>query len=602
MPTRHTLILPLLVGLCSCTLLRAQPEAATRPAVQGAPSKIVAITVYQTSALVTREVVTPAGTGTFELVVSPLPASTVESSLYSEGTDGLRILTTRYRTWLMQENVAEEVRKLEVQAKDIEKENQSIQQQIVSAQQNVQLMAKLEEFTSGALKQLTEKGMLNAEAVTKLAEFIMANRGARGQEIVVLQQKISAGREKINYLQQQISRLSAGSDKTVREAVIVVDKPAAGPGRVRLNYLVSSASWRPHYKLRADNDKPEVQVEYLAAIQQQSGEDWTGVDLVLSTAQPMLNATPPELAMLDVSIASPQPGGKAAPGDVSINKSLSLQRSWAANRREQARYQQEGQTMMNAGNVADAQQRFNAAAAVQQADEWVNTDDASKLQADAPLQEGQSVTFHLERKHTVPWRDDEQIIEVARMTLKPQYFYKAVPVLTSHIYRLATLTNDSKLVILPGQATMYIGTDFVGRGQLPLVAIGEEFTTGFGVDPQLQVTRTLVDKSRTVAGGNQVHKFEYRLTINSYKTQAVKMQIWDRLPHSETEQVGIVLLQTTPELSKDAGYLRDQRPKNLLRWDMQVEPGTNGPKAATITYQFKMEFDKGAVIGNFLTR
>ena len=33
-----------------------------------------------------------------------------------------------------------------------------------------------------------------------------------------------------------------------------------------------------------------------------SGEDWTGVDMTLSTAQPQLNATPPELLALDITV------------------------------------------------------------------------------------------------------------------------------------------------------------------------------------------------------------------------------------------------------------------------------------------------------------
>jgi len=47
-------------------------------------------------------------------------------------------------------------------------------------------------------------------------------------------------------------------------------------------------------------------------------------------------------------------------------------------------------------------------------------------------------------------------------------------------------------------------TDFVGRMRMPLVAMGEEFTAGFGVDPQLQITRQMMDKVRTTQGGNQV--------------------------------------------------------------------------------------------------
>src|SRR5439155_20721831 len=70
----------------------------------------------------------------------------------------------------------------------------------------------------------------------------------------------------------------------------------------RLNYLVDAAAWRPQYKLRAGKAaKDPVQVEYLAALIQHSGEDWANVKLVLSTAQPMLNAAPPELQGLKVA-------------------------------------------------------------------------------------------------------------------------------------------------------------------------------------------------------------------------------------------------------------------------------------------------------------
>jgi hypothetical protein len=63
---------------------------------------------------------------------------------------------------------------------------------------------------------------------------------------------------------------------------------------------------------------------------------------------------------------------------------------------------------------------------------------------------------------------------------------------------LAKLTNKSDVVLLPGEATVYVGGDFVGRMRLPLVAAGEPFIAGFGVDPQLQVSRRLVRKSRSI--------------------------------------------------------------------------------------------------------
>ncbi len=219
--------------------------------------------------------------------------------------------------------------------------------------------------------------------------------------------------------------------------------------------------------------------------------------------------------------------------------------------------------------------------------------------ASTATHEGPSVTYHLRAKLTVPSRNDQQLIEVARIETKPDYYYKAVPVLTTHVYRLADLVNKSEYVLLPGEATMYVGTDFVGRMTLPLVAIGERYTVGFGVDPQLQVGRQLVKKSRSVQGGNQVHSYEYRITVSSYKSEPVRLQVWDRLPKAEVEAVAVSLVEPSPKLSADPVYLRRERPENLLRWDLTIEPGQNGEKAATVSYQFKLEYARDVAIADF---
>ena len=209
------------------------------------------------------------------------------------------------------------------------------------------------------------------------------------------------------------------------------------------------------------------------------------------------------------------------------------------------------------------------------------------------------MTYHLKSRLTVPSRNDQQLIEVARVETKPDYYYKAVPVLTTHVYRMADLVNKSEYVLLPGEATMYVGTDFVGRMDLPLVAIGERYTVGFGVDPQIRVARQLVKKSRGVQGGNQVHTYEYKITVGSYKSEPVKVRVWDRLPKAEAEAVVVSLVEPAPKLSEDPAYLRRERPENLLRWDLTVEPAQSGGKSPSVTYQFKMEYARDVAIVDF---
>ena len=138
---------------------------------------------------------------------------------------------------------------------------------------------------------------------------------------------------------------------------------------------------------------------------------------------------------------------------------------------------------------------------------------------------------------------------------------------------------------------------------MPLVAIGKPFTVGFGVDPQLQVQRKLIDKTRTTQGGNQVLTFKYRILLNSYKATAVDVQVWDRMPHAEAMQtIAITIQKGEAELSKDPLYLRDDRTKNLLRWDVKIDPKQNGEKAMAVDYEYKMEFERSVNIGAFLAK
>src|SRR5205807_4615669 len=119
----------------------------------------------------------------------------------------------------------------------------------------------------------------------------------------------------LNFIARKMSELGRGSGRQERDAILVVDREMHQGGKVRLNYLVSSVTWRPEYKVRAAKTNEAVEVDYLANLMQHSGEDWNQVKLTLSTAQPMLNASPPELCMLEPTLAvRGAPGGPPMPG------------------------------------------------------------------------------------------------------------------------------------------------------------------------------------------------------------------------------------------------------------------------------------------------
>src|SRR4051794_8061441 len=138
----------LLAGL---TYTLAQNGALTKaPAPDTArltASRIVKVVAYPNSALVTREVDVPAGTGMVELIVSPLPVRVIHNTLYSEGSPGIRILSTRSRTRPVFEDTREEVRKLEDSKKKLELAAEKIKADLNAVSMNMKTLDGLEKFT-----------------------------------------------------------------------------------------------------------------------------------------------------------------------------------------------------------------------------------------------------------------------------------------------------------------------------------------------------------------------------------------------------------------------------------------------------------------------
>ncbi len=160
------------------------------------PSHVAAVTVYPNSALVTREVDVPEGKGTLELTVSPLPPTTVNSSLYTEGTEGIRVLTTRFRTRPILEDTRADVRKLQDELKQLQMAREQLEAEIKAIQENEKTVTKMEGFMAVTMIQATEKGALNSDSAITLSKHIRDTRLASAKELVTLKQQVQANQEK----------------------------------------------------------------------------------------------------------------------------------------------------------------------------------------------------------------------------------------------------------------------------------------------------------------------------------------------------------------------------------------------------------------------
>ncbi|KKK68842.1 hypothetical protein LCGC14_2940010, partial [marine sediment metagenome] len=91
--------------------------------------------------------------------------------------------------------------------------------------------------------------------------------------------------------------------------------------------------------------------------------------------------------------------------------------------------------------------------------------------------------------------------------------------------------------------------------------------------------------------------FRYRLRLENYKQAPVNVRLLERIPASKTDDLAVTLTRTSLELSADGLYLRDDRPRGILRWNIQLPAGASGAKATDVVYTFQMKYAKNKHLG-----
>jgi uncharacterized protein (TIGR02231 family) len=580
--TKQTQTLTLVVAVTTllAALVSADPDA---PAAAGTISKA---TVYRGQALVTRSIGIDLPPGTSELIVRDLPAKIVPESLYAQTSGDVKVLSVRFREKAVKEDTREEVKQLDAQIEDVKYKLKCADRDYQYYDRYGKMFEKLTDFTVTAVKSDLDRGLLTFEPVEKLTNLI-EEKGLDYHECTAeLEDEIAQLKKELDVLERQRAELDAGRSRTEREAVLFISSAGKKDTTIELSYLVNGANWLAAYNLRANPQKSNVLIEYNAVVNQTSGEDWNGIALSLSTAEPTMVAAAPILEPMLVSLSSPAPAQQ-------VEQQVLMQGAAQARRYQEARKSQ-----ITKGIAANTELNILAIdnqAFMLQADKQQLTEFQQQI-AEISRIEGVSVTYELPGRLTLPSRSDQQLVTIATVATKAEFTLIATPLLTDYVYLQARLLNDSDTIFLPGQASMFRDGEFVGKSELPLVTIGEKFTAGLGIDSQVQVAHELEDKKTRIQGGNRIDTYHYRIALSNYKNIGVELQLLDRLPHTDDASIKVELEKTEPELSKDSEYLRTAYKKGILRWDLNLAANTIDQNATVVKYTYNMEYDRNMQI------
>jgi len=575
-------------------LLAAAPAPSTWAATHESPGRIDAVTVYRGQALVTRLVDVPGPPGLREVVVTDLPDRVVPASIYAESADGVVVRSVRYRVRPVAHDVRDEVRALDAKLAEKRDALDALSRARRDMLEERAYLDRLNEFTAPTASAELRSGVLNAETLQHLTLFVFEQRRRLSDEELTIDRQSRALEADVSLLQRNRDELTGVTARTAREAVVFVELRDDAGGEIRLRYLVDEATWSPSYNVRRETDRVHALLEYNAAVQQRSGEDWTDVAMTLSTATPTLVARAPELTPLRVSLADmieQDSEQYRAQFGALLHRKKQMESNRNAPMLSQKQQIDQSTELWTALDNRQNDLGLNSIAAELQVLDLVAPGRA-RMADGAWRDEGISVTYMLSGRTSLPSRSDRQSIQIAALELPASFYKVATPVLTDFIYDEAQLTNDSRMVLLAGPVLAYSAGQFVGHGEIPTVASGERFDVGFGIDSSLRAGRELVDRSESIRGGNRIVKFRYKLTVSNFASAAAGVRLLDRLPKAKDSAVQVTLADNGPALSTDREYTQGPRKDGILRWDAQVPASANGLDAFALEYEFQLEYDK----------
>ncbi|MGJ8644713.1 MAG: DUF4139 domain-containing protein [Luteolibacter sp.] len=581
------------VSLFVCPLVMGQEsgeglvEVPVEGAVETVKGRMTEITLYQGTAVVSRLVEIPAGkTGTFELVIGPLPSATDASSVHADQAQGVTVRSVACRS-----RPPEEAAKLEGRAgavaksiKELEVKNAIAKNEIALRRIRQDYLKDLQGFVAPAASQEMTHGVIQSKELEAVTQMHFREYEKASQEIMELDLQIQDDSKVLAELKKEQAKLAAGPPVTY-DAVVYLDKPKAGAASISLNYFVGDCGWFPVYNVRGDTAKNDVNVEFNALIHQVSGEDWKDVKVALSTASPKTSAYNPRLSPLYVDVTKNT-------GADSPNANADTYKDAVEKKNVAIKSQFRGKST---DEIASQNFRANDSAASVQLIELSERLSELRLM-DAGGEEDLSIRYELATPISVVSRRDEQMVPVLQHQTPASFYHVAVPILTTSVFREAELVNATGRDLLGGQVNIFLDGEFKGRTEISSVARGRTFTLGFGVDGQVKVRRTLVDRRDDVQGGNRQVSISAEIIIDNFKEKAVKLRLRERMPFMEdTTNLRVSVGEMSEPLSKNADYLRYEKPKGILRWDLDAPPGSLD-KSTSLRYTYSLEFDKSLTL------
>ncbi|NJK70245.1 MAG: mucoidy inhibitor MuiA family protein [Microcoleus sp. CSU_2_2] len=521
-------------------------------------TNISEVTVYTDRARVTRRGTVALTGNETALTLASLPATIQTESVRAtgSGTIAVRLLGVRSETVFSSEPVVDRIAELTQQIKELETQKRPISDKITARKIQLQFLQGLSEKSVGFFSSSIAKQQIGLNETGELLNFLGTNYLKYVSAIAEHQRQQQELDKQIQALQQQLRQVQTPHSQQSFNIIVAIEPSGSGNFELEVSYVVTRALWTPLYDLRVNTTNNQINLNYLAEVNQNTGEDWTGIALTLSTAKPGMGTIPPKLEPWYVDILRSKSPPAAEFYRARMTRSAASDDSeFGANEAPLA--------MMVAPSILATPEPIEAETATARVS-----------------REGGTVTFQVGGNTNIPSDGTPHKVTIFSDNYPSQPKYIAVPRLVSFAYLQAIVTNPmTGATLLPGQANIFRDNTFVGTIELDNVSPGAEFKLNLGIDEGLKIERELVERQvdKKLISNQRRTSYAYRLNVTNLQQVQANLTLKEQLPVSRNEQIKVRSTLTNPKIAPGE--------MGLLEWEISLPPQAK----QELYYQFVVE-------------
>jgi len=508
-------------------------------------SEIKSVTVFQQGAKITHIAQVNLDAGNNEVVIENL-TSTIDANSIQAGIKGQAVLlsATSRINYLMTKKASQRVKELQ--------DSLTLLINRIDWVKNEQEIYRGEEkLVIDNQKIVNEKEKVSANDIALLADFYRNRLTDIRKKIYSNEIELKQLNERKVQVDRQLNDLRSVKNAPTGEIVLNISAEQPVKVNINLSYITFNAGWNPLYDIRGEGNNQSIDLLYKANIYQQTGFDWSGINLTVSTGNPSASNERPILNPWYIDFVQPYKYSS----DMKRKESMMMKAAPASN-------------MAMLADEAIAPEEVSAPVPY-------NVVETTNQMA---------VEYEIKVKQDIPADGKEHIVAISNFKIPATYKYHSVPKLDPHTFLLASIGGYGEYNLMPGTANLFFEGTYVGQSTINPEVTADTMLISLGRDDRVKIERNILKdlSSKQFIGTNKKELKGYEIMVRNNKKVAITIDILDQVPISSNKDI-IVELEEHGGATYNADY-------GKLNWLINLAPGET--KKIRFVYSVKYPKDK----------